>query len=346
MRTCPGPRRRRAPRRLQALPRSGRRSLDRGRRDRRASGSAPASCWPRSTTPSCWPSRWPRSTTSPAVGSPSASGSAGTAPRRGTTASTWPARVTRGPRAPGGHGGHLVQEQAEYHGEFVDFGPTWSWPKPVQQPRVRTLVGGGASEAVFAAIVTYADGWIPIGGGGLAEALPRLHALAEKAGRDPAELGVVPFGTIADEAKLEHYARLGIDEVVLRVRAGAERPSGPSSRPWRPSSPSRPHWSNHDRPDRRHDTAAGSTTPLPKIISVDDHIVEPPTCGRPGCRRASGTGAPRWSGAASARWSTSAAAPTGRRSTPTGRRPTAGSTRTSSTSTSATSPPSASTATT
>ena len=30
-------------------------------------------------------------------------------------------------------------DQAEYHGEFVDFGPTWSWPKPVQQPRVRTL---------------------------------------------------------------------------------------------------------------------------------------------------------------------------------------------------------------
>ena len=24
---------------------------------------------------------------------------------------------------------------------------------------------------------------------------------------------------------------------------------------------------------------------LPKIISVDDHVVEPPTCGRPGCRR-------------------------------------------------------------
>ena len=114
------------------------------------------------------------------------------------------------------------QEQAEYHGEFVDFGPSWSWPKPVQQPRVRTLVGGGARESVFTAIVMYADGWIPIGGGGLSKDLPRLHALAEKAGRDPADLDVVPFGTIADRAKLEHYARLGIDEVVLRVSAGGE----------------------------------------------------------------------------------------------------------------------------
>ena len=114
-------------------------------------------------------------------------------------------------------------DQAEYHGEFVDFGPTWSWPKPVQQPRVRTLVGGGASDAVLAAVVAYADGWIPIGGSGLSTAIPRLHALAEQAGRDPAALSVVPFGTIADQGKLEHYAALGITEVVLRVRAGDEQ---------------------------------------------------------------------------------------------------------------------------
>ena len=113
-------------------------------------------------------------------------------------------------------------EQAEFHGEFVDFGPSWSWPKPVQQPRVRTLVGGGARASVFTAVVTLADGWLPIGGGGLAEALPRLWAHAEEAGRDPASLTVVPFGTIADEGKLEHYARLGVDEVVLRLRAGDE----------------------------------------------------------------------------------------------------------------------------
>ena len=26
-------------------------------------------------------------------------------------------------------------DEAEYHGEFVDFEPMWSWPKPRQQPR-------------------------------------------------------------------------------------------------------------------------------------------------------------------------------------------------------------------
>ncbi len=113
-------------------------------------------------------------------------------------------------------------DQAEYHGEFVDFDPTWSWPKPRQQPRVRTLVGGGATDAVLGTVVDCADGWIPIGGSGLARAIPRLHALGESAGRDPATLRVVPFGTIADEGKLEHFAGLGITEVVLRIRAGDE----------------------------------------------------------------------------------------------------------------------------
>jgi alkanesulfonate monooxygenase SsuD/methylene tetrahydromethanopterin reductase-like flavin-dependent oxidoreductase (luciferase family) len=75
---------------------------------------------------------------------------------------------------------------------------------------------------VFDAVVSYADGWLPIGGGGLGEAIPRLHARAAEAGRDPATLSVVPFGTIADRGKLEHYARLGVDEVVLRVHAGDE----------------------------------------------------------------------------------------------------------------------------
>ena len=168
-------------------------------------------------------------------------------------------------------------DQAEFHGEFVDFGLTWSWPKPVQRPRVRTLVGGGANEAVFTAIVEGADGWIPIGGSGLGTAIPRLHALAEEAGRDPAALAVVPFGTIADEGKLEHYAGLGITEVVLRVRAGDEAVrAGPAGVVGTTRS-LRCH-TGATMTDLIDDTTPriGSTTPLPKIISVDDHIVEPP----------------------------------------------------------------------
>jgi len=114
------------------------------------------------------------------------------------------------------------EDQAEFHGEFVDLLPAWAWPKPVQQPRVRTLIGGGAGDAVLAAVADYADGWMPIGGRGLKEAIPRLHQLAESMGRDPAELAVIPFGTIgSSEEKLHHYAGLRVNEVVLRVTAGS-----------------------------------------------------------------------------------------------------------------------------
>ena len=54
----------------------------------------------------------------------------------------------------------------------------------------------------------------------MADAIPRLHHLAEEGGRNPDDLAVIPFGTIGSPAKLEHYAALGIDEVVLRVPSG------------------------------------------------------------------------------------------------------------------------------
>ena len=112
------------------------------------------------------------------------------------------------------------QEQAEFHGHYVDLDPCWSWPKPVQQPRVTTRVGGGAHPGVFDAIAEYADGWLPIGGSGLAEALPRLRKAVEAHGRDPGSVRVVPFGTVPGVEKLERYRDLGVDEVVLRVPSG------------------------------------------------------------------------------------------------------------------------------
>ncbi|MCU1456691.1 MAG: putative F420-dependent oxidoreductase, Rv2161c family [Actinomycetia bacterium] len=113
-------------------------------------------------------------------------------------------------------------EEAEFHGEYVDFAPSWSWPKPVQRPAPPILIGGAAGPKLFAAVAEYADGWMPIGGGGVRSALPDLHRAAEAAGRDPATLRVMPFGIIADPAKIDYYAGLGIDEVVLRL------PSGPA----------------------------------------------------------------------------------------------------------------------
>lgn len=115
-------------------------------------------------------------------------------------------------------------DEAEFHGRYVDLPPAYSWPKPVQRPRVRTLVGAAAGPQTFRLVADLADGWMPIGGAGVGAARRELQSAFERAGRDPDELAVVPFGTVPDEGKLEHYREIGVTEVVLRV------PSGPPER--------------------------------------------------------------------------------------------------------------------
>jgi probable F420-dependent oxidoreductase len=107
-----------------------------------------------------------------------------------------------------------TEETAEFHGEFVDFSPSWSWPKPVQAGGPPVYIGG---PKMFAAVAEYADGWLPVGGAGVRTALGDLQAACEERGRDPGELDVIPFGTLPDAGKLEYYAGLGITEVVLRL---------------------------------------------------------------------------------------------------------------------------------
>jgi probable F420-dependent oxidoreductase len=116
------------------------------------------------------------------------------------------------------------RDVASYDGKHVRFDASWSFPKPVQRPHPPVLLGGAPGPKLFAHIAEYCDGWLPIGGAGIAGALPALRAALEAAGRNPANLRVVPFGTVPSEGKLEHYASLGIREVVLRL------PSSPRDR--------------------------------------------------------------------------------------------------------------------
>lgn len=114
-----------------------------------------------------------------------------------------------------------ADEVASFSGDHVTLSPSWAWPKPAQHVRGRTgvpvLVGGAPGPILFRHIAEFADGWIPVGGAGVADALKDLHRAAEDAGRDPAELTVVPFGTLPTAEKLDHYESLGITETVLRI---------------------------------------------------------------------------------------------------------------------------------
>lgn len=109
---------------------------------------------------------------------------------------------------------------AEFHGEFVDFGPSWSWPKPARPEGPPVLIGGAPGPKLLAHVAEYADGWIPVGGAGIRAALDDLGRACDAAGRDATTMRIVPFGTVPDPGKLDYYAGLGITEIVLRIPGG------------------------------------------------------------------------------------------------------------------------------
>ncbi|MEU9439690.1 TIGR03619 family F420-dependent LLM class oxidoreductase [Streptomyces sp. NPDC048304] len=119
------------------------------------------------------------------------------------------------------------EEPTPYGGEFASVRASHAYPKPVRKPRgritgPRTLVGGAAGPGLFAHIAEYADGWLPIGGRGLAESLPALRTAWADAGRDPAAPEVVPYAVRPTPGKLAHYAELGIEEVVVQLPSAGE----------------------------------------------------------------------------------------------------------------------------
>ncbi len=81
------------------------------------------------------------------------------------------------------------------------------------------LIGGVAGPTLFAHIVEYADGWMPIGGARLKKDLPRLRQAFEERDRDPDELLVAPTFVAPDPGKLDYYRELGVTECVLPLPA-------------------------------------------------------------------------------------------------------------------------------
>jgi len=111
-----------------------------------------------------------------------------------------------------------TRDAAEFHGEFVNFDPIWSWPKPVQKPHPPILLGGESGHTLQR-VVDFCDGWFPRGRAAEAilPGLADLKARAARAGRDMKTISVSVFGAKADEATLATYAGAGITRAILRL---------------------------------------------------------------------------------------------------------------------------------
>ena len=119
-----------------------------------------------------------------------------------------------------------TKDEAEFHGEFVNFDRIWSYPKPVQKPHPPVLLGGEGPHTLRR-VVEFCDGWFPRGRAGADAILAQLEDLrtqAARAGRDPKTISVSVFGGKTDAATLDRYRAAGIDRVVLPLPSeGRER---------------------------------------------------------------------------------------------------------------------------
>jgi probable F420-dependent oxidoreductase len=115
-----------------------------------------------------------------------------------------------------------TEDEAEYHGTFVDFEPVWSWPKPLQRPHPPVLVGGngtGTEDRVLA----FGDGWLPQCGplasvDELTRRIASLRRRAREAGRGP--VPVTLFGT--PPRLLGEFADAGVDRCLLTLGSSDE----------------------------------------------------------------------------------------------------------------------------
>jgi probable F420-dependent oxidoreductase len=77
-----------------------------------------------------------------------------------------------------------TEEEASFHGDFVHFGPIWSWPKPAQRPHPPIIVGGEGPR-VLDRVLDYGDEWGPNAEDGLEDRARDLHRRATSLGRPP-----------------------------------------------------------------------------------------------------------------------------------------------------------------
>jgi probable F420-dependent oxidoreductase len=111
-----------------------------------------------------------------------------------------------------------TQDEAEYHGEFVDFDPIWLWPKPLQKPHPPVLLGG-SGEKVLDRVLAYADEWFPNRFGTPEQLKERIDELRDRAGR---HVPVRASGVKAEREMVERLAAAGVDSCVFYVSSDAD----------------------------------------------------------------------------------------------------------------------------
>jgi probable F420-dependent oxidoreductase len=105
-----------------------------------------------------------------------------------------------------------TKDEAAFHGEYVDFDPIYSWPKPVSEPHTPVYIGGGPAN--FSRITELGAGWLSLSPS--ADALAGdLANLRDLAGPDVPVIAS-HVGKVTAEV-LAGYRDLGIEHVTVEL---------------------------------------------------------------------------------------------------------------------------------
>ena len=105
------------------------------------------------------------------------------------------------------------KEEPEFHGEYVNFDPLWSYPKPVQSGGPPIWMGAN-SKWTYDRIAEYCDGWLPIGAR-VGVDIGAMRAACEKRGRNPDEITLAMFGVPGKEEVVQKYLYEGYTEILF-----------------------------------------------------------------------------------------------------------------------------------
>jgi probable F420-dependent oxidoreductase len=108
-----------------------------------------------------------------------------------------------------------TEDEASYHGEYVDFERIWSYPKPAQRPHPPILVGGDGP-TVLDRVLAFGDAWFP-NYRGRDEILERVKELRARAER-PIEVDLL--GMPPDAAAIERVYAVGARRAIHWLASG------------------------------------------------------------------------------------------------------------------------------